>query len=224
MDGGIIRKSLLKMVFVQPNNTSKDCRDKEIGMEEKKINGKILDGYILPENAEVKEIDVKMWSNGISTFAYQDKRSAVYSCAIGTVCECGKQFEGNHYIYCPECRGKRTDEKYNKLDLVEWDGETPLCLFDGDEFFYSPDDVESYIDSNNIECELQLVLCREVYPQDFCLNDFVEDHLPEDFGIDDLENEKQKYSAGEIEKIVNDYLKALSPVWYPSNKRVKYTP
>ncbi len=36
MDGGIIRKSLLKMVFVQPNNTSKDCRDKEIGMKEKK--------------------------------------------------------------------------------------------------------------------------------------------------------------------------------------------
>lgn len=184
------------------------------------MKGKITDKYVIPENAEVKEVNTKRWINGVTTFEYQDKRSAAYACAIGSVCNCGKSFEGKQYIYCPDCRDKRRDEKYNSLELVEWDGKTPLSNFDGDEYFYDEDAIQNYIDYEGVEVELQLVLCKQVFPSEFSLDDYTEGHLPEDFGLDDLETKEQKYTANEVEAIVNDYLKTLAPVWYPSNKRV----
>lgn len=185
------------------------------------MEGKIVDNYVLPEKADVKEISVDMWGNGIHKRAFQDKTSALYDCAIGRICECGKTFEGKMYISCPECRDKRRDEKYNSLELVDWDGKAPLSLFDGDEYFYDEDSIMDYIENEGIEGELQLVLCEQVYPNKFCLDDLVEDHLPEDFRVEDLENKNQKYTASEVEDIVNEYLKTLSPVYYPGNKRVK---
>ena len=47
--------------------------------------------YILPDNKKIKEIKQVMYTFDGKT-AYHDIRAAEYAHAIGTVCECGKEF------------------------------------------------------------------------------------------------------------------------------------
>lgn len=76
--------------------------------------------------------------------------------------ECGKEFKKKytHESYCGACLNKRRVDRYNALELVEWDGETPLVTFNDDQYFYNEDDIISYCE--NHECQpsdLMLVLC-----------------------------------------------------------------
>lgn len=77
--------------------------------------------------------------------------------------DCGIEFKksGTYDKRCPSCSWKKTTEKYYTLELVEWDGETPLCIFDADTYFSNEDDIISYCEDHDIKpSELMLVLCR----------------------------------------------------------------
>ncbi|MFD1770836.1 hypothetical protein [Sphingobacterium suaedae] len=77
--------------------------------------------------------------------------------------ECGIEFEKKytHDLYCDACLHKRRVDRYKALELVEWDGETPLVIFGDDQYFFNEDDIISYCEDN--ECQpndLMLVVCR----------------------------------------------------------------
>jgi len=84
------------------------------------------------------------------------------------------------YIRCRACRDRKDDEKFQSLELVQWDGVTPLNLWGDDTYFFAPEDVYDYADNYNLKVsELQLVICepnfaREVDGEYWC------DDLPED--------------------------------------------
>jgi len=178
--------------------------------------------YILPDNKKIREIQQTMYTFDGSRYKYQDRHTAEYAAATGQICECGKEFEGTSYIFCPECREKRSNERYLKLELVKWDSEIPLMIWDTDIYFFSEDDIYNYCEDSEVEVkiqDLQLVVCEPNRPAYLDLNDYLEDILPED--ADAMELSSDLYSAEEIETIVNDWLKAVSPIsWSGGSKRV----
>ena len=176
--------------------------------------------YILPEGVKVEEIKQTMFSNG-DGFAYQDINMAEYSIAIGKMCECGNVIDGKTWTICNSCREKKQNDKFNAFELVEWDNETPLTIFNSDTYFWTPEDLESYRDNEGVKVEdLQLVLCEPNSAPNFDLQDYCEDDLPEDTEIRDYEKKDSKYSVDEIESIVNDFLQRQPISWSGGSKRV----
>lgn len=175
--------------------------------------------YILPDNKKIREIKRIMYTFDDKT-TYPDRQSAEYAAAIGTVCECGKEFEGKSYTCCPECREKHRTERYLKLELIKWDGETPLVIWDTDTYFFNEDEIRYHCEEFGIEIkDLQLVVCEPNKARTFDLNEFLEDVLSEDMSAYDYSDGIR--SACEIEEIVNDWLKDISPIsWSGGNKRI----
>jgi hypothetical protein len=100
---------------------------------------------------------------------------------------------------------------------VPWDGETPLCEWDGDRYFFDADAVADYIgdfldDGGSVE-DIRLVLARKMEPREFCMEDWCDDYTGED-GPDFPD-------TTEINKAVNDWIKAnLNYLWEPSSQAV----
>lgn len=78
--------------------------------------------------------------------------------------DCGIEFE-KHFTYakrCESCAWKEECKKYQALELVEWNGEDALCIFNDDTYFFSEDDIISYCEDHDIEPSgLMLVLCHK---------------------------------------------------------------
>lgn len=86
--------------------------------------------------------------------------------------------------------------KYEEMPFKEWDGVTPLVLFNDDKFFYCTDDIEFFLDeingdienSNNHKKASDYQFCiaspNRLWMPDF--NDIYCDILPEDLDIDDV--------------------------------------
>lgn len=177
--------------------------------------------YVLPDGAKVEKVKIEMFKTG-NGFAYQEERSAEYNIAIGSICDCGEYIDGKVYTACSKCRDKSKRESYLKLELVEWDCETPLSIYRGDEYFFNTDELESYCDTYKLKSEeLLLVLCEPVKASYFELNEHCIDEMPEGWTIDDYKTKGFKYSADEVENIVNEFLEKISPLsWVGGNKRV----
>ncbi len=149
-------------------------------------------------------------------FMHSDERSARYAGATHNACkQCGKPtLKG--WIKCEECRAIDHKEAYSKLPYEKWDGVKPLCLYDGDEYFFDEDDLTGYIEDNDLKPEdLMLVICVPNYAGDIS-TDIWEDSFPAD-GDGEIE---------ELEKLVNEFnekLKKLKPLSYsPGKVRTAY--
>jgi hypothetical protein len=178
---------------------------------------------ILPEKTKIKRKRITMFQhNGL---AWPRKRDAEYNAAIDRRCEaCGKPTGSKHRLLCPECSYIKRTEKFLSFPVVEWDGETPLSLFDSDEFFFGEDDIDFFCEDTGAEKgNLQLVICEPSQPPVFDMTEFLEAILPEDWSAEDL-GEHEGKSARDIESMVNKWLSMCNPIsWEPSNKRVVLT-
>ena len=68
------------------------------------------------------------------------------------------------WLACDRCRAAKERARYLLFDLVEWDGETPLVLFGGDEWFYSYDDILFFCEENETTPEsLMMQLSEPMY-------------------------------------------------------------
>lgn len=129
---------------------------------------------------------------------------------------CGEEFEteGRYYTTCAHCRYKKSMEKYNSLDLVEWDGKTPLYLWDDDKYFFNEDEIHDYCEDNELELsDLCLVLCSKSTFREIDLDIFLDDT-----------HEDWEPSDEMVKKIneFNEFLKSESTdTWFPTNKRVR---
>jgi hypothetical protein len=138
---------------------------------------------ILPEDTEklIDEVEVKLYK--AKDQYYRSKESAIYSLITHNKCECGNLMRRGH-LKCESCRSKKREEVYNSMSFMEWDGVTPLVLFDSDIYFFGEDDIYDYIyneelDSDQID-NLQLVICQPNHFNEIDL-DYWGDIFPEDF-------------------------------------------
>ena len=119
---------------------------------------------ILPTSAEAAtyRTDVKGWVSRSGRYFGDDERLARYDGCTHMVCDCGAPAEKSR-IRCDSCQATRDAAKWEALPLVEWDGETPLCIYRGDTYFFDIDQVRDYADEQVVKVsELRLVLCKPV--------------------------------------------------------------
>jgi hypothetical protein len=152
------------------------------------------------------------WVSRNGIFWGKDERMARYDGCTHVVCECGKPTEKG-WIKCKDCRNKIDDDLFASYEKKEWDEETPLTLFRGDEYFFDRESLEEFCEEHETTPDkLQLVLCKPNYARQIA-SDFYDD-LPEDQSLEDV-------APGLAEKIseVNRYIYENKPIlsWSPSN-------
>jgi RNA polymerase subunit RPABC4/transcription elongation factor Spt4 len=144
-----------------------------------------------------------------------DERMARWCCANSIACKkCDGRIDDS-YTVCRSCRDAEKHARWGKYQAVDWDGVTPLCVYDSDKFLFSADDLASWLDDRG-EIPLddvRLVLCQRVEYREFEVSDFISDSLPDNY---DYELDDQK-----INDAVNDWIRDNAPAsWTPSNVRV----
>ena len=136
--------------------------------------------------------------------------------------ECGDHTHEKHWTCCSHCRQKKSDARYESLEFQEWNGE-PLCLWDGDEYFFSEDDIELFADEHEIEdvSTIKLVICEPQYASEIDVDDMFCDLLPEDMYVHDVAPKLAEAMA-----TVNDLIRKKEEImcWMPGKKRTVYKP
>lgn len=118
---------------------------------------------------------------------------------------------------------QQIQKNYESKPFKEWDGITPLCLYDDSKFFFSEDDITDYLyedDADPIAAEdLMLMICEPNYYPQIRYEDYVEDIMPEDWD-GDFPKELEKRL---IE--INEFIKTMKPCsWGEGRFRTSYTP
>lgn len=142
-----------------------------------------------PEAATYRT-DLKGWVSRGGVF-YGDnpdsEKIARYSGCTHRPCDtCGRPAE-KMYILCDECRMKKRGERWNALPKKKWDGKNPVCTFEGDEYFDSPDEaIESLMEDGMDPKGIKLVDTVPVYVKEIDPNEHYQDDLPEDFSFEEV--------------------------------------
>ena len=167
------------------------------------------------DEAATYRTDIKGWVSRTGRYYGENEHLARYDgCTHRPCADCGEPAPKS-YILCDACRHKADVARWESLPLVEWDGETPLCEFYGDRYFFSEDDVYDYADGIDEKVsELRLVVCAPNYAQEVDA-DYWCDDLPED---------------GELPAWLEDAVEQLNKVilahrdeplsWFPGKQRV----
>ena len=170
--------------------------------------------YSSPEAATYRT-DIKGWVSAKGHYYGAHPGSehmARYDGATHWNCaECGAETE-IWYTRCDTCRAAKRAERFAALEAVEWDERTPLCIFEGDTFFFSIDEVMCHCEEEGIElADIRLVICDPVYGREFGVDDFY-DELPEDGKLPD--------AILEAVENLNRVVRAYGPLsWTPGRKR-----
>ena len=147
---------------------------------------------------------------------FDDEETARYSGATHKRCKNCYQLVEKSYVFCKVCQDAIQFERYNKMEKVKWDGETPLYSEKYDVYFYSIDNIINYANDHISEFDfttyddMRPVLCVEV-----------ELHkIPIDYWEDMYDYSDNK----ELEDAINDFNLVLGDIktncWEPSDYRV----
>lgn len=140
-----------------------------------------------------------------------NEHMARWSSCTHLKCSCG-EIMVKHYTLCEKCRAVKMRERYAALEYKQWDGNTPLALYDDDKYFFSEDDLTDYCHENEIKTtDLMLVLCKPQYYSQIDY-DHWQDDLPEEWDLPD----------GLMKKVneLNEYIKTLGVAsWFPDKYR-----
>jgi len=159
--------------------------------------------------------------------AYVDEAMARWRGATHVPCsKCGSPAE-KPYTYCSACRDKLRQERFDSLEVVEWDGTSPLMEFESDPFFWDMDEVEEYLYNCLSEegtdfdpASFRLVLCEPCPPPQVDLDALFEESLPEDKSAADLPQ-----AIWEAAEALNEAIKKYAPYsWRESRKAVRLAP
>ncbi|MDP2652060.1 MAG: hypothetical protein Q8O94_02900 [bacterium] len=113
-------------------------------------------------------------------------------------------------------------EDYMDLEYEEWDGVTPLVLHDGDEYFFSDDDIESYVDLDDERKfeDLDLVICEPVFARLLDEELWWSDDLPDDTTMEDVFGADFTH----LMDAMNEILRSKPSCWRQGTKRTSYSP
>lgn len=145
---------------------------------------------ILPESDQAAEFrtDVTGWVSRHGRFFGNSEDTARYDGCTHRHCKgCGGPVRKSSWVCCDDCRRKARANRFAALESVVWDGETPLCIFEGDDFFFDRNELDDYCYEHDCRpSDLELVLCVPVYAQPIDPDDFYEGSLPEDQALGDV--------------------------------------
>lgn len=117
--------------------------------------------------------------------------------------------------YCEPCAAVMRLEVFNAMPVVEWDGETPLNLFDTDLYFYDLEQILEYCAEYGLDpAGFQLVLCEPNRMHTICADDQWCDVFAEDV----LLPSEVEDALNTLNAAIKEHGKAVS--WSPSDKRV----
>ncbi len=120
------------------------------------------------------------WVTRNGRFWGEDERMARWDGCTHVLCECGKPVEKS-WTKCPECRRASAVKRFEAMPKKVWDGESPLCLFDDDCFFWSQDDLTDYCEeSGHDPKDLKLVICKPIFARQIDPYDHYHDDIPEE--------------------------------------------
>ena len=174
-----------------------------------------VEKFSYEQAAEIRKKDFNGWCcKSCDRYYGEEEHIARYCCAKDLPCNtpgCKGRAE-KPYVCCKECLKKYDRERWLALPEIPWDGETPLCIHDDDTYFYSPEEIDDYLEDHDLKAEdIRLVICEHVDKPEFDMSALLEDYLCEDQEVDNV---------AEIEKIVNKWIEDNVPeVWYPGKKR-----
>ena len=124
------------------------------------------------------------------------------------------------YSRCKACDSKDRLEKWLALPRVEWDGETPLCVWDDDRFFFHDGDLGDYLHERAEEEpdfsleDVRLVLCEQDRLPEFDMEEWLGDQ-------EATHEDGPELDCKDIDRIINEWIKAnVTPLWYPTAKAV----
>ncbi len=109
---------------------------------------------------------------------------------------------------CADCKEKNKEKRYNAMPRKPWDRETPLYSEEHDEYFFSEDDLNDFIEEHELSIEsLRLIICE---PNRFRALDY--DFFDDDTA-DDLELPAELEAAIDA---LNAVIESLPPAsWSP---------
>lgn len=124
--------------------------------------------------------NISGWVSRHGRFYGEDEDLARYDGCTHVKCEtCGAPVVRN-WLNCETCRRKDERARYDAMPWREWDGDSPITLYDGDEFFFDEDSLLDYCDVNNTDpATLMLVHCVPNRARRLDEDYFV-DELPDD--------------------------------------------
>lgn len=142
------------------------------------------------------------------------ERAARYCCHNDGPCQtpgCSNR-ANRRYTICRSCQEVNASERWAAMPRVAWDGETPICMFEDDRYFFHEDDLADWMDNNEIAPEqIRLVLCEPDNGPVFDMADYLEEHLLEEYELD----------ADAINATVNEWIRSNAPFcWLPTNKAI----
>lgn len=163
------------------------------------------------EAASIKT--VTGWVSRDGHFYGENERVARYAGCTHRPCEdCGEP-ANKHFIVCSTCRAKRQRAKYDALPKEEWNGD-PICLYDGDKFFFDLDDIICYCEDHDVR------------PQDLMLTDTRPDGLrrvDDDYWCDDLpEGVEVPDTVYDALEVLNKAIVGVGDIvwWMKGSKRI----
>ena len=174
------------------------------------IEEKVVTVYVTPSNKH-----------------FLTKESAINNVITHKKCECGNIMR-TYQMKCDSCSHVSTRDKYNKLKHMDWDGETPLCLYDDDKYFFSEDEVYDYLEDLNYDVEeedktkledLMLVICIPNHLPQIEYFSLCDDILPDDADYPErLISSEIQIKLEEINKLISEH-KPIS--WTQGRLRTK---
>lgn len=120
-------------------------------------------------------------------------------------------------IICKDCQARKELDRFNDMPRVLWDGKTPICIYNTDEYFFTIGQLLDYCEQHSVyPHNLHLVLCSPVYASEIP-DDYYSHELPEESSLDDICPELDS-----LIQAVNDYIAENKPVlsWIPSSVAV----
>lgn len=134
---------------------------------------------------------------------------ARYCCAKDMPCDCGGRCVP-HHTACQACLDRMAAEEWAARPAVEWNGEFPIAIHDDDRYFFDAESLLEYLRGDldgttgrRVE-DFRWTTCRPNKPRYFDIDDFLCDDLASDEIVD----------SSDINKVVNDWIKANVPTMY----------
>lgn len=134
------------------------------------------------------------------------EEKAMKCCQPNSCPKCQKSME-KYRLTCFDCMRAEMHAKFAAKPESAWDGEWPVVLYGDDRYFFDEHELADYIDELEEPCELEFEACDKVNYRAF----HVAEHVEWDDEHGDIPNEQ------EIDKHVNDWIKANVPPLYTGN-------
>ena len=166
--------------------------------------------------------DIKGWTGQDGKYyghGDEGERRARYANATHKKCECGNIIEKTRG-QCGACWDKKRRENFEKLEVIEWDGESMMCIYQDDTFFSDMDEVHEYCENNDVDIrDLELMHCERLTS----LPPINIDELNEEYTDQNGEGVSHYHPeiAAKVEEL-NKMLENIEPkLWFGTNKRIK---